>query len=1266
MSDRTRYQMRSTKERLHSAARPSRSGGQALVEYVLILALVAIALIAVLAITGPAVGNVFSNAVYNLLGGTIVPRDTLPADDFWTQVAAVASFTPENPLLITNTPAPASSTPTTGPSPTATDITPSRTPSNTPTPGPSPTPPDQGFGYPFEDPASDPDWWQHDFTGLLSDWDAEFWDLSDTDGASWLPNMTTMSPGSGKWRTTYDTLDFTWPASPGGGVTQNFYARFTSTATLLNEEYILRLRKDDGMRVWIGGALIYDGWNWNIDQDNWVERVFTAAAGPNDVVVELFDNGWTARASVFITQDGMLLDEGDCNWALSSEAYFSAPTAWSDSPNDFYAPNSYCILRLRGTIDLTGAVEPKLQFYDRYAIGFGAYALVGVAVAGTNNWTDIAIHTNETNLGWTRQTFDLTNFGDPDGSGPATGQNFTNQVIELRFVLHNQTDITNDGWWIDDISVQELSERQYTVGFSDNMEGPLHWYAGGTWARTNEHVHSPGNAWSDSPGANYALGSNNILELDGVIVLDNDRLEGDPVVEPEMVFWHRYELGNNAAIYAEVSTDGRLTWTPLTGGPLASRTTNWAYTQVVIPLDAYVGQSIYFRFRLDARSGFEAADGWYIDDFSLRNRSNALLHLNWCDNAEAGGGSWLPMGNWAVVNGTDFNPDQDQSVTAHSGSRFFSDSPGANYSDNADSILQLVPRLDLKPASNPELSFWHQWDIAAGEVLHVEVSTNYGQSWTAIWTKNQGSRPPGYGNSAPSFGYDHVRSWNREVINLSPYNGQELMLRFRLDSRLNDAVDDGWWIDDICVQERDEPVYTLPFSEDFESGLGRWYAGGSWDVVDSDSWTGTYSVHDSPNGNYQHESNGILELRGAIDFTGAVKPTIYIWDRFELQDDDYALMEVSTSSNGGQTWTPWTVFYEKTGAAVTTSSWDRRQTGQLDMSAYIGRLVKIRFRLYAERGSDVADGWYIDDITVLDRNGNEPVFTLPFNETADILNDYWVFDETWARYETFRALGSGSALGPGAWTGQYYQDVNTNRAFDSGELRGTRMDPEIDFNWGSGGPGAEVGLDGVVNYFLVRWTRTINVFDLPTTYQIETRSDDGIRVFVDGVQVINAWADRGYNTNDPDTAAVTLDPGPHTIVVEYYERTSSARVRVDFGITTMVFTDSPNGDYVHNNDMSMTLEGIIDLRGSNYPALTFWHTRQLGAGDRAYIEISTDEGYTWTSLANRTGTSSLWTQERIDLRRYRNSRIKIRFRLDARSDTRVGDGWYIDDIQIAD
>jgi pilus assembly protein Flp/PilA len=43
-----------------------REGGQGLVEYALILALVAIIVLAVLTLLGPAVGNVFSNVVSSI------------------------------------------------------------------------------------------------------------------------------------------------------------------------------------------------------------------------------------------------------------------------------------------------------------------------------------------------------------------------------------------------------------------------------------------------------------------------------------------------------------------------------------------------------------------------------------------------------------------------------------------------------------------------------------------------------------------------------------------------------------------------------------------------------------------------------------------------------------------------------------------------------------------------------------------------------------------------------------------------------------------------------------------------------------------------------------------------------------------------------------------------------------------------------------------------------------------------------------------------
>jgi len=54
------------KEGMHPMLFLPREEGQGLVEYALILVLVAIVVIAILLILGPVVGNVFSNLVYNI------------------------------------------------------------------------------------------------------------------------------------------------------------------------------------------------------------------------------------------------------------------------------------------------------------------------------------------------------------------------------------------------------------------------------------------------------------------------------------------------------------------------------------------------------------------------------------------------------------------------------------------------------------------------------------------------------------------------------------------------------------------------------------------------------------------------------------------------------------------------------------------------------------------------------------------------------------------------------------------------------------------------------------------------------------------------------------------------------------------------------------------------------------------------------------------------------------------------------------------------
>ncbi|HEV7914217.1 MAG TPA: PA14 domain-containing protein [Albitalea sp.] len=101
----------------------------------------------------------------------------------------------------------------------------------------------------------------------------------------------------------------------------------------------------------------------------------------------------------------------------------------------------------------------------------------------------------------------------------------------------------------------------------------------------------------------------------------------------------------------------------------------------------------------------------------------------------------------------------------------------------------------------------------------------------------------------------------------------------------------------------------------------------------------------------------------------------------------------------------------------------------------------------------------------------------------------------------------------------------------------TRTEP-VDFAWGTGSPGAAVA----TNNFSARWTGTLAVATTGA-YRFQTVSDEGVRVYVNGVRIINNWT---AHTSTTDTSAnVNLTAGQRVpIVVEYFERTSSATMRL--------------------------------------------------------------------------------------------------------------------------
>jgi hypothetical protein len=113
------------------------------------------------------------------------------------------------------------------------------------------------------------------------------------------------------------------------------------------------------------------------------------------------------------------------------------------------------------------------------------------------------------------------------------------------------------------------------------------------------------------------------------------------------------------------------------------------------------------------------------------------------------------------------------------------------------------------------------------------------------------------------------------------------------------------------------------------------------------------------------------------------------------------------------------------------------------------------------------------------------------------------------------------------WKAEYFNNTSLG-----GSPALCRDDASINFNWGTGSPAT--GLPS--NSFSVRWTRT-QTFSAGT-YTFTLGSDDGGRLFIDGVRVIDAWGDRAYATN---SVTRTLTAGVHTIQMEFYENMGSAR-----------------------------------------------------------------------------------------------------------------------------
>jgi hypothetical protein len=118
--------------------------------------------------------------------------------------------------------------------------------------------------------------------------------------------------------------------------------------------------------------------------------------------------------------------------------------------------------------------------------------------------------------------------------------------------------------------------------------------------------------------------------------------------------------------------------------------------------------------------------------------------------------------------------------------------------------------------------------------------------------------------------------------------------------------------------------------------------------------------------------------------------------------------------------------------------------------------------------------------------------------------------------------------------GQFRSEFFNNRTATGSPVL-SRCDDAVNWDWGSGSPGAGVNVDNFSARLVGQFNATRG-----GVHTFRTIADDGVRVFVNGVGIIDGWVDQPPTTYIRE---VELPVGTHEVRIEYYESAGGAVLR---------------------------------------------------------------------------------------------------------------------------
>ena len=201
--------------------------------------------------------------------------------------------------------------------------------------------------------------------------------------------------------------------------------------------------------------------------------------------------------------------------------------------------------------------------------------------------------------------------------------------------------------------------------------------------------------------------------------------------------------------------------------------------------------------------------------------------------------------------------------------------------------------------------------------------------------------------------------------------------------------------------------------------------------------------------------------------------------------------------------------------------------------------------------------------------------------------------------------------------------------FNNNNLTGTakviRFETAINNNWGAAAP----NVTGIpADNFSIRWLGSFTAA-ATGTYQFKVTADDGVRLWVNNVLVINQWRDQSATSY---TASVSLTKGVnYPIKMEYYEKGGQAVAQLAWtepSKTSKIMPFAPNCTTLNAQSVQLlTLDGRVD----NTNAKLQWVANTPREIDYFQIEKRNEQGeFTPLSIVNENNQNQIRLYDFVD------------------------------------